>query len=443
MAGTRCLGREPAMQLFSCNHCHAPIFFDNFACTACGDRLAFLPDLRTMSALEELSAADEHAQLYGALAAPTRCYRMCRNAEKYDACNWAVEQDDPEELCIACRLNDVIPNIDEPKQRAAWLQLEAAKRRLMYSLYLLKLPVEPRAQRPLNGLSFRFMAGEKEKQVFTGHNDGVITINVAEADDPFREKMRAQLGEAYRTLLGHFRHEIGHYYWDRLIKGTRHLTTYRELFGDESVSYQQALQRHYKEGPPRDWANEYVSAYASMHPWEDWAETWAHYLHIFDTLETAKTYGLRVQFGTGTASGERLVDAAEVDVDNFDKMARDWVPVTLALNSLNRSMGLRDLYPFVLTETALKKLRFVHEIIRNAGHAASRVSSSEATMVAIGGEAREAADARDEANQRLPANDVLSGSSDERTSRVQRIRGPDDDFFRSEPHPEQQTAVAS
>lgn len=439
------------MQLFSCDKCHAPVFFDNFKCTSCGERLAFLPDARTMSVLEECAGDDETAS-YRATANHGKCYRMCANGLEHEACNWAVELDDPEELCLACRLNDVIPNLEDRTQRIAWLQLEAAKRRLLYSLFMLKLPVESRAERPLNGLSFRFMAGEKESQVFTGHNDGVITINVAEADDPFREKMRAQLGEAYRTVLGHFRHEIGHYYWDLLIKSSPHIETYRELFGDERASYQKALERHYKEGPPANWAEEYVSAYASMHPWEDWAETWAHYLHIFDTLETAKTYGLRVQFGHGTAAGTRLVDAAEVDIDDFEKMARDWVPMTLALNSMNRSMGLRDLYPFVLTETALKKLRFVHEVIRAAGNATQLAEAREAAKaLALARDLRQVAARHEEpasadvawecagTDVRLPGTD-LPANHDERSSRVQPIRSHDS---AAEPAFDTPAAVAS
>jgi hypothetical protein len=212
--------------------------------------------------------------------------------------------------------------------------------------------------------------------VFTGHSDGLITINVAEADDPFREKIRAQLGEAYRTVLGHFRHEIGHYYWDRLVKDSPWQRRFRDLFGDERADYQEALDRHYKEGAPADWNDHFVSQYASMHPWEDWAETWAHYLHMFDTLETAKVYGLRVKVSKGDA-GATVVDAEEVSVDDFDRMASDWVPLTVAFNSLNRSMGLRDLYPFVLTDKALTKLRFVHDVIRAASDPAQRASGGD------------------------------------------------------------------
>jgi hypothetical protein len=367
------------MQLFACDNCRSAIFFENFRCTSCDHPLAFLPDRRCMSALaEERPAQDEQPARFKALATGGRLYRMCHNHVAHAACNWAVPDEDPEPLCLACRLNSVIPDHEQPAQREAWLRLEAAKRRLLYSLYALGLPVESRAERPEGGLSFSFMAGDKEQPVFTGHSDGLITINLAEANDPFREKMRAQLGEAYRTVLGHFRHEIGHYYWDRLVKDSpATLAGFRELFGDETLDYQEALDRHYKEGPPADWALRFVSPYASMHPWEDWAETWAHYLHVFDTLETAKVYGLRVEFGHGLASGEASVDATQVSTDDFDRMAADWVPLTVALNSLNRSMGLQDLYPFVWTDTALDKMRFVHRVIQAAASEQASASSGE------------------------------------------------------------------
>jgi hypothetical protein len=89
-------------------------------------------------------------------------------------------------------------------------------------------------------------------------------------------------------LLGHFRHEVGHYFWDRLVATDPHqLEEFRVLFGDDRQDYGEALKRHYDEGAPANWQDTYISMYATMHPWEDFAETWAHYLHIVDTLETA------------------------------------------------------------------------------------------------------------------------------------------------------------
>ena len=205
-------------------------------------------------------------------------------------------------------------------------------------------------------------------KVFTGHHDGLITINIAEADDPFREKMRVQMGETYRTLLGHFRHEIGHYYWDRLIEETPlRWRSSATLFGDERADYAEAQKRHYSAGPPADWVDNFVSGYASMHPWEDWAETWAHYLHIVDTLETARAYGLSLQPAPVTnRRAARPVAATKLDPSSFEDLIGGWIPLTLALNSLNRSMGTRDGYPFVLSEPAIAKLRFVHDVVARA-----------------------------------------------------------------------------
>jgi hypothetical protein len=350
------------MQVFTCSGCRTPIYFENFLCTKCGAKLAFLPDCRAMSTLEPQPVEAGKPALFAALApsAKGRLYRMCRNSDEHAACNWTVAHDDSEELCLACRLNGTIP---PPQLRENWLLLEAGKRRLLYSLLSLGLPIDSRKQRPEGGLEFAFLADDEEHKVFTGHSDGLITINVAEADDPFREKLRKEMGEAYRTLLGHFRHEIGHYYWDRLIKDTPALAQFRELFGDHEQSYSEALDRHYKEGPPADWAASFVSAYATMHPWEDWAETWAHYLHMVDTLETARSYGMSLRPRPKGGATVAKVETSSVDAEDFDELIEAWIPLTLALNSLNRSMGHADTYPFVLAPPALVKLRFVHDTV--------------------------------------------------------------------------------
>jgi hypothetical protein len=192
----------------------------------------------------------------------------------------------------------------------------------------------------------------------------VITLNIAEADDAVREKRRFELGEPYRTLLGHFRHEIGHYYWDRLIKNSARIDGFRILFGDEREDYGKALERHYRQGAPADWQNRFVSAYASAHAWEDWAETWAHYLHMADTLETAIGCGLSLQ--------PRRQDEPALTPDistsaprsaPFDALIERWAPLAYVLNNLNRGLGMPDAYPFVLPPVAIEKLRFVHETI--------------------------------------------------------------------------------
>jgi hypothetical protein len=350
------------VKLFTCTACHQVLFFENVSCTRCGHTLAYLPDRAVVSALEPVSGAAGSWRALSPAADGAR-YRLCQNYSEHAACNWAVPADSSDALCRACAFNDVIPNLADAAAKDAWRRLERAKRRLLYTLIELGLPLEPRAAGHERGLAFAFKKDVAGDQVFTGHSDGLITINIAEADDPFREKMRLQMGEAYRTVLGHFRHEIGHYYWFRLLDGSPRLDAARRRFGDDSADYKAALERHYKKGAPADWSARFVSAYASMHPFEDFAETWSHYLHMVDTLETSRSYGLALRPAAvgGAALGE--VRARRLDFDDFDDLMTAWVPLTLALNSLNRGMGLPDLYPFVLSEPAVAKLRFVHDII--------------------------------------------------------------------------------
>jgi hypothetical protein len=337
------------MKLFTCSNCQELLFFENTQCQHCGHRLAYVPRTQTLAAL-----ASEPSQ---------EPLRLCQNYEQHDVCNWAVTRDSTDDFCESCTLNDTIPNLESPDARRAWVRLETAKRRLIYGLMELGLPIERRSTNGGGGLAFAFKASTPDEEVFTGHADGLITINIAEASSPFREDMREQMGETYRTLLGHFRHEIGHYYWDRLIKHSRRLEAFREQFGDDTIDYPGAQQRHYSQGVPADWQERFVSAYASMHPWEDWAETFAHYLHMVDTLDTAVAYGLALT--PKAASGAPLpnVKTRRLHFDDFEELIAAWFPLTNALNSLNRSMGLADLYPFVLSPSAIAKLRFVHETI--------------------------------------------------------------------------------
>jgi hypothetical protein len=352
------------MKLFSCAACQQVLFFENVSCTRCGHTLAYLPEHAVVSALEREGASDVWIAL--APVAKGARVRLCANYTKHAACSWALSADAEGELCLACSFNDVIPNLADATAADAWRRLEHGKRRLFYTLVELGLPLERKADGAERGLAFSFLqddgAGAK---VFTGHSDGLVTINVAEADDPFREKTRVEMGEAYRTVLGHFRHEIGHYYFWRLVEGSRFLDACRDLFGDERADYAAAQKRHYAQGAPADWPERHVSAYASMHPSEDWAETWAHYLHMVDTLETARSYGLALRPRPVGGAALDEVKARRLDFDDFEDLSSAWVPLTLALNSLNRSMGLPDLYPFVLPPAAIAKLRFVHDVIED------------------------------------------------------------------------------
>ncbi len=363
------------MKVFHCGHCGQLVFFENSACMSCGRTLAYLPDQVDMGTLEPLMG-NQWTVLSSGKESPT--YRLCLNYSRENVCNWAVPVDDPNPYCRSCRLNRVIPNLSRPGTREAWTRLELAKRRLIYSLLCTNLPVSGKAEDPQFGLSFDFLADVDPGtpgavSIQTGHLNGLITINVAEADDAERETRRLQMHEPYRTLLGHFRHEIGHYFWDRLIQGTDHVDEFRRLFGDERQDYGQALHRHHQQGARVDWAFSFVSAYASAHPWEDWAETWAHYLHMTDTLETALRCGLSLQPRRSNEPEWRpqIADIGERP-PSFEQMVERWFPLTYVLKNLNRCMGLQDPYSFVLPTPVLNKLRFVHEVVR--GRAASAPS---------------------------------------------------------------------
>lgn len=348
------------MKTFYCDHCGNLVFFENTTCVKCGHALGFLPDIQDISALDPVPENKFRAL---AASAKGKLYRSCRNGRDHQVCNWYIPDEEPHPFCISCRTNKTIPNLAAPENRQRWQKIETAKRRLIYTLLHLGLSLDGGDNRP--PLRFNFLADVPgQPPVLSGHDQGLITLNIAEADDAEREKRRVSLHEPYRTLLGHFRHESGHYYWDQLIADTPRLARFRELFGDETQEYPAALKKHYDQGPPADWQTRFVSAYASAHPWEDWAETWAHHLHIVDTIETAAGFGISLapkhpSARTMTAQPEK---AARPDT-GFDALLKHWLPLTYALNSLNRGMGLPDLYPFVLSTPAIEKLRFVHQAI--------------------------------------------------------------------------------
>jgi hypothetical protein len=292
-------------------------------------------------------------------------YRYCDNAV-HMACNWLIPDDAADRFCPACRFNRVIPDLSIPEHLTQWQRLEIAKHRLFYSLTALGLPLRSYADDPEHGLAFDFLPDPPGPgpRILTGHDEGLITINLAEADDAMREKFRTEMGEPYRTLLGHFRHETGHYFWNILLRDTGRLDGFRDMFGDETQDYALALQAHYQNGPPSDWEQSYISAYAAAHPWEDFAESWAHYLHIIDTLETASAFGLRIHPSAGT---HRLL-RAEINFDphkatDMEQLIDTWLPLTVAVNSLNRSMGMADLYPFALAPRVVEKLGFIHHLV--------------------------------------------------------------------------------
>ena len=297
--------------------------------------------------------------------ASTARYRMCHNHEQYQACNFTVPDADPNPLCAACRLTRVLPDLSLPENQHRWYHIEVAKRRLFYSLAKLGLLLPAPADGACDGPAFEFLADQPGQPVMTGHCAGLITLNVVEADDAERLARRVALHEPYRTLLGHMRHESGHYYWDRLVADAGRQDAFRALFGDERLDYRAALAHYYTNGPAADWRDLSVSAYATSHPWEDWAETWAHYLHMVDLLETAASYNTHLKVGGDDEDLEEVTNPFETGLPDFQALVEQWVPVTLLVNSLNRSLGQEDAYPFALSPAALEKLRFVHDLIRD------------------------------------------------------------------------------
>jgi hypothetical protein len=342
------------MRFFECQFCGHPLYFENSQCESCGRRLGFLPSLMTMTALEP--AGDK----WTALADRGSEYLYCANLS-FDSCNWLIPAGSGHGFCSACRHNRTVPDLTNKQSIVLWRRIEIAKRRLFYSLLRLKLPLRTKSEDP-TGLAFDFIA-PTAGPVLTGHLDGVITINLAEADDADRERQRNAMEEPYRTLLGHFRHEIAHYYWDRLVRDLGSISAFRQVFGDERADYVQALRRHHAQGAPDNWSDNFVTAYASSHPWEDFAETWAHYFHIIDTLETARSFGVHTR--PRSTSAQAL--EASVDFDPYtapiDRLIDAWLPLTFTFNSINRSMGLADLYPFALGMPAMAKLTFIYNLV--------------------------------------------------------------------------------
>ena len=350
------------MKTFHCNHCGHLLFFENTVCVKCGHQVAYLPDVGLLGSLDPVGDGTWRSP---GKDTKNRAYRLCENYSAHQICNWAVVLDDPHALCMSCRLTQVIPDLSQDGFAQSWYRLEVAKRRVIFTLMQFSLPLKSREEDPQHGLAFEFKCSPPdENPVLTGHANGVITINIAEADDVERERQRQTVQEPYRTVLGHVRHEIGHYYWEQLIADSSDLENFRERFGDERTDYQAALQDHYQQGPRSDWPEGFVSAYASAHPWEDWAETWAHYLHMVDTMETAAACGMSLR---PQRAGEPAMSTPPSEVTSghraFQSLIDRWFPLTYALNNFNRGLGLPDAYPFVLSPKAIAKLEYVHDVI--------------------------------------------------------------------------------
>lgn len=353
------------MKTFACA-CGQPLFFHNLRCLACGAHVGYDPASRQLAALS--ATGDGAWRVRGDARRPLPRFRLCAHRNEAAQCNWLVPDDEPFTACLSCRLTRTIPNLSRPWNARRLLDIEGAKRRMLFALQSWGLPIEPKVPGAPGGLAFDLLEPlEGEPPVLTGHADGVITVNVAEADDDYREQHRGALSEPYRTVLGHLRHEIGHYYWTVLVRDTPWLPRFRALFGDERADYGAALRRNYAEGPPPDWSSRYISRYASAHPWEDWAESWAHYMHMRSTLQTVASFGLdttRVTLVITPFPPEVLYRREPVEeAQRFLDWTNAWVTLTAVLNETARSMGQPDIYPFVLNRTAVTKLHFIECVV--------------------------------------------------------------------------------
>ena len=347
--------------------CHRPIFFRNSECLACKAPLGYEPDLAEVRAL--LPGEKEGTWRLQGEPTDTPTFRRCGNFNSPAGCNWLVPAEHPSDLCISCRLNRTIPDLSDPDNCRYWRSIENAKRRLVAQLLAVGLPVRSKVEEdPERGVMFDFLRSPPGgPRVMTSHGNGLITLNIEEADDSVREKTRYEMHEPYRTLLGHFRHEIGHYYWDRLVADTPWHEKFRELFGDEREDYGAALRRNYENGPPADWPDRHISAYASVHPWEDWAECWAHYLHLVDSLDTALGFGLSgddIEGDTEPFKLEDLYDPSDQDAQRVLSLVNSWLELVTALNEMSRSMGQQDFYPFVMSRPVLRKLHFIQLVVK-------------------------------------------------------------------------------
>ncbi|WP_441003143.1 zinc-binding metallopeptidase family protein [Pseudocolwellia agarivorans] len=392
------------MKTFQCTCTDKPIlFFESNQCLNCARTVGIDDSFDRVEPYEQ----DAKTGLFFKAQQPQVQYKKCDNNEHYNACNGMVnlttfvpDPDNEEVLCFGCRFNETVPDLSIVEHIPLWKKMEAAKRRALYTLKALPIPLQNNTENTEAGLSFDFITDRDVNDhfaspltgyeaVLTGHNCGHITINLAEADDVSRSQTKHAMGERYRTLLGHFRHELGHYYFDLIIMPTPEKQALcKQYFGDDQLDYQEALDKHYKNGAPENWRDTFISEYATMHPYEDWAETWAHYMHIIDTLETAQNFSI-------TGSTSVIEEDAEEDIEefgelnlpqdtsyflrqtDFNNILDTWMDFSVMLNALNRSMGLADAYPFVLTQAVRTKLTFVHYAIHNKLHLLPKIAPTE------------------------------------------------------------------
>ncbi|MFS4466824.1 putative zinc-binding metallopeptidase [Maribacter sp. 2210JD10-5] len=343
------------MKIFKCGHCDHPLFFENIDCGNCGHLSGYRDDDRQMLTFDptRTSLLSDREKIV---------YKYCKNRE-HGICNWLIPENAEEVFCRACQLNRTIPDLSNKINLQRWKSLEVAKHRLIYQLQKIGLDLRSRMTHP-DGLCFDFIAKNDNADIMTGHASGVITILLREADDVLREQAKQEMEERYRTLIGHLRHEVGHYFWEQLIaKDQSALRSFRDFFGNEEANYGDALKAYYKNGAPENWRDSYISKYATSHPWEDWAETWAHYLHIMDMVETAHFFGLEVNHKDILENMKIASSFDPYTIEDFETIVQTCVPLSFAVNSINRAMGIPDVYPFVITPAVVNKMKFIHQLL--------------------------------------------------------------------------------
>lgn len=344
------------MKVFQCGNCNHAIFFENVTCENCGHLSGYRAEdfkMLTFNFSSDTLISDREGV----------AYKFCKNKE-YQVCNWVLEKDSPEEFCSACQLNRTIPKLADADNFENWTHMEIAKHRVIYQLQKVGLSLPNKMYNDEEGLCFDFVSNKSNPKLMTGHANGVVTILIREGNSVLREKARKQLSEPYRTLVGHLRHEVGHYFWDRLIRDYPDtLSEFRSIFGNDELDYSKALNTYYKNGAPENWQKSFISEYATSHAWEDWAETWAHYLHIMDMVETGYFFRLSVKPVGKKNKLKTRISFDPYTVENFDKIIENCVPLSFAVNSMNRAMGVPDIYPFVISPVIVEKLRFIHRLL--------------------------------------------------------------------------------
>jgi hypothetical protein len=349
------------MQRFSCA-CGNVLFFGSFQCLQCKGEVGYDPAAETIQILQ-----------------PGGDFKRCANGTQHGVCNWLLPRASEHTQCLACRMNRTIPDLTDSQNLLLWGRMEGAKRRLLHTLLRLGIPLSTKAEDPENGLAFDILSSAANPTVTMGHLNGVITVNLEEADDTYRQINRQQLGESSRTLLGHFRHESAHYLWQRFLSSlawedSRRIA-FRERFGDEWTDYAAALAAHYQSGPPPGWEQHHITAYAASHPWEDWAETWAHYLHIVDGLETSESLGIQVrhlalplvELPVEAGFLPTILASTPEQEGAFLAWLQRWMCLSTVLNEISHSLGEPPLYPFTIPVHVAQKLRMAHFFAQSWG----------------------------------------------------------------------------